>query len=317
MKKYSLLLPLIIVLLLSACSGTNTTEEAAAQENDTPRLTENYSDALSVQEQLIVGTLNLEETDMAVDETEAQTLLPLWRALQSLQNSDTTAAAELTAVINQIQDNMTPEQITAIAEMQLTADDIQTALQNAGGAFAFRGVNSDGANATTDGGNGSEFRGGGPPDGIVIAPGGGPPGDGAFGGGPGGFGGNADPNAIETRRAQFESGDFGANTGNFLINPLITLLEVRAGEREAPVPGEGGFFRGGLMGQVMDEVTAETGLTIEEIQAQQADGKSLSEIIEANGGDVEAIKATLMDSLSDTQLPEGQSLEDILNNIFG
>jgi hypothetical protein len=320
MKKYILLFSLIGIFLFSACTGGGIEEESATQADSTVTLTEDYSEALSVEEQLIIGTLNLEETDLAVDEAQAQTLLPLWRALQSLENSETTAAAELTAVVNQIQSNMTPEQVQAIAAMELATDDIQSAIQNAGTAFGFRGGNAVGGDGDTAGGFG--VQGGAPPEGFAVSPGGGgfggPPGGGGFGG-PGGGGvdgGSADPDALATRQAAFAEGDAQAQVGRFLITPLITLLEIRAGEREAPEPGEGGFLRGGFMGQVFEVITAETGLTIEEIQAQQAEGSSLAEIIEANGGDVEAVTAALEEAMADFELPEEQSLEELIDNIL-
>ncbi|MFZ0545854.1 MAG: hypothetical protein WAM60_10480 [Candidatus Promineifilaceae bacterium] len=164
---------------------------------------------------------------------------------------------------------------------------------------------------------GGGFAGGVPGGGGFVGGGfaGGPP-DGGFGS-PGGFGGgNADPDAIATRQATFADGNFDGQSGSFLINPLITLLEIRAGEREAQVPGQGGFFGGGFTEQVIEAVTAETSLTTEEIQAQQADGSTLTEIIEAKGGDVDTVKAALEESLSGTEIPEGQTLEGIIDNIL-
>ncbi len=304
MKKYILLISLFGTFLLAACNG-GVIEEAAAQTDSSSRLTENYDDALSVQEQLIIGTFNLEETEMAVDEAQAQTLLPLWRALQSLTNSAATADAELTAVVNQIQDNMNPEQIEAIAAMQLTADDIQTAVQNNGLRLRGGGPGNEdgGANAAAipRGGFGGQAGGGF----------GGPPGDGIGGRA------NADPGAQATRQAVLGEEGIEGQLGNALINPLVILLEVRAGEREAPEPDENGFARGGLFAQAIEIIAEETGLTTEEIQAETVEGSTLSEIIKANGGDVETIRAALVNAMTDIELPEDSSLEELIDNILG
>jgi hypothetical protein len=106
----SLLVIGLLVVGLSAACGGGEGETAVSPSTDSPRLTADYADALPVQSQLAVGMLQLEETDLAVDEALAAEILPLWRALQSLSNSYTTAEAEITAVLNQIQDTMQPAQ---------------------------------------------------------------------------------------------------------------------------------------------------------------------------------------------------------------
>ena len=120
-KKVYFIGALLLILLLAACSSpTVSTADDDGIDSDsgpeqlqtlTARLSDDYGDALSVQGQLALGTLQLEETELAVDEALAAELLPLWRAAQSLANSDTAADAEVKAVINQIQDTMTPEQV--------------------------------------------------------------------------------------------------------------------------------------------------------------------------------------------------------------
>ena len=158
-----LILLLIVGLLLVACGG-NTAVSTPSGLNNT------YENALSVQGQLALGTIRLAETELAVDETQAADLLPLWRALQSLSTNDTTAVAELNAVVNQIQDGLTAEQIQAIAAMSLTSDDIAALMQD--GLAGNMGVVSSGQNndsssvmvGPADGGPpvGGDFAGGAP-----------------------------------------------------------------------------------------------------------------------------------------------------------
>jgi hypothetical protein len=87
-------------------------------------LNTDYEDATSLRNQLAFGTLELEGTSNQVTPEHAKTLLPLWQAIVALSGSETTAEAELTAVQNQIAEAMTPEQLAAIAAMQLTNADL-------------------------------------------------------------------------------------------------------------------------------------------------------------------------------------------------
>jgi hypothetical protein len=304
MKKWMILpLAIIALLVLSACNsaaepgaGAETTGETArepqtAEESGNIRLVAASADDLSVQGQLALGTLQLEDTDLAVDEALAGDLLPLWQALQSLGNSDVTAEAELAAVVNQIQDTMDPAQIQAIAAMELTEERLNTMLEE--GELAFGG-NFRGAGAPGDrgdgpgGGGGGNFNFGGPP-------GGGPGGGGFFRGGPGGGFGNLSEDDIATRQAQFEEGDFAAVfQGRILTGAVIRLLQERTGE----APDQ---TRGGLFNTVFTIVGEETGLSPQEVREQLSAETTLSEIIEANGGDLEAVRAALIEAFG--QLP--------------
>jgi hypothetical protein len=84
---------------------------------------------LDASDQLALGTMRLEGTEQAVTPEQAATLLPLWQAIQggSLQSD-----AEMNAVVSQIEATMTPEQVAAIAAMQLTQEDWQAWMQEQG-----------------------------------------------------------------------------------------------------------------------------------------------------------------------------------------
>jgi hypothetical protein len=276
-------------------------------------LAEDYGDALSVQGQLALGTVRLEETEWAVSEAQAAELLPLWRALQSLSNSDTTAAAELEAVVDQIQETMTPEQVEAIAAMALTTETL-TALMESGelgppgmgpNMMVMEGEGGPaGASFSVEGPAGG-FAGGGPPGGggggpvvFEIGPGGPPPG-GAAGAGPDMmFSGEMSEEDMATRQAAFEGGDFQER---LLMGLTIRLLAEKTGE-VIEMPGAA------IADTVWQVVSEATGLSVEELQAQTAEGQTLAEIIEANGGDVAAVQERLAAALEEV-LPEDSPID--------
>jgi len=78
MKSWVIVIGLALVLALGACSATGA--ETAADSPTT------LSDGdLSAASQLALGTLQLEDSEQTVDESQAATLLPLWQAYQSLR----------------------------------------------------------------------------------------------------------------------------------------------------------------------------------------------------------------------------------------
>jgi hypothetical protein len=136
--KHSLLITLILALALTACATPTTSAPfvdatpvapvVSVDSTPTPfaaaYLSIEYTDAASLRNQLAFGALKLEGTASAVTLEQAKTLLPLWQAIVALSGSETTAEAELTAVQNQIAEAMTPEQLQAIAAMQITNADL-------------------------------------------------------------------------------------------------------------------------------------------------------------------------------------------------
>ena len=222
MKKLSVLI--IVVLLLSAC-GSKTTEidgeeniegQAGNSEADRERLSMDFTDdALSPALQLVVGTLILEDTDLAVDAELAETLVPYWKLYITLTESDTTAPEELDAIINEIQLLMTPDQVNYIAGLELIQEDMMTMIDELG---IFEDLRADGS------GDGSGAT---RPEGLPegTRPGGGQ------GGGRGVEG--MDPELVATMQAQREEDGGGSFRNNRFIIPLvdelISLLEEKAG----------------------------------------------------------------------------------------
>lgn len=316
MKKWILvsLWGMIISAVLASCGGDTApaagepalggdssmgTGSVSAVVDRTPAsgavLSTNYQDALPIETQLAFGTMQLEETDLAVTMEQAGELLPYWRVLQTLSQSDSAAEAEIDAVNKQIQNGMTDEQIAAIAAMTLTEAKLQTMLEE--GVIGFgRGFGQGAASGETGGG----FRGGGLVGGQL---GGGP------GGGPGGLGG--DPAAFETRQAELEaSGESPISVliGRASAGMVVRLLETKTGE--APTGGFGGF------GAALTAASELSGLSEEELGAAMAEGQTLGEVLEANGISVAEAKTELMDALADVSLPEDQALESWIDGLL-
>lgn len=138
--KRLILIIFMVPLLLAACSTTPSTSSGtdssaaiapASNQDVTPQpsgeealstevITTDYDDATSVRNQLAFGTMKLDGTAQAVTAEQAKTLLPLWQAMSALSGNTSTVPEELNAVQNQIFASMTPEQLQAIADLQIT-----------------------------------------------------------------------------------------------------------------------------------------------------------------------------------------------------
>ena len=229
------------VALLAACGGSEPTqavEEVVSSSYTSEVLDTSYDGALSVSNQLMLGTLLLEETEHAVTPDQAKTLLPLW---QALQGGGVTIQKEIDAVLKQIEAAMTSEQLQAIAAMQLTLEDLQAWMEEQGMGGGAPGAGPGGGGDMSD-----EEREAARATAQASGSGGMPPGGGEM------------PPEMATRRAEFESmtdeereaaratmqagGGFpgggpggapggapGGRQANFLLRPLIELLEERKG----------------------------------------------------------------------------------------
>ena len=124
----SFVIVLSLAVLVAACGGAPAAAQPRRRRPGQPSarggssggLVEDYPDALSVRNQLALGTLRLEGTANAVTAAQAAKLLPLWQALKTLSASSTSATEEVTAVQNQISAAMDPAQVSAIAGLKLT-----------------------------------------------------------------------------------------------------------------------------------------------------------------------------------------------------
>lgn len=301
---WRVLIGLLVIMTLVGCgtanSDTRSDEQVSTETSQGVHLRDDYADALSIQGQLAVGTLLLEETELVVDEAMAAELLPLWRAAQSLINSDTAAVLEIEAVYNQIQDSMTPDQISTIAEMELTEETLTTMMEEGElslGQGGFTGGRGEGT------GRGEVFI---IPEGG-FGPGGGFPG-GAPGEGPGGgFPEGLDPEAMATRQAQFAGNDQGSFQERGLIMAVILTLELKTGEVFEDRPTR-------PFDVVYSVIAEATGLSLEEIQVKTAEGVTLAEIVETSGSDLEEVRSSLIKALGDLPNAADWDLEQLTSD---
>jgi hypothetical protein len=132
MKKWMVVSIVIgLVLAMSACGGSQNSSTAATA-----------STALSQEGKLLVGTLKLESTSLAVSSTQAEQLLPLWETMQSLASSGTAASQEVDAVVSQIESTMSAEQISSITSMNLTQQDLAAVVVDTGASSTISGTAS-------------------------------------------------------------------------------------------------------------------------------------------------------------------------------
>ena len=219
-KKQLGILLMVVFLLLSACSSNsseltdsglspNTGQSDDGLNNDSAELTDDYAeDALSIAQQLTLGSLLLEETDLAVDAEQASDLVPYWKLYKSLLESDTTAPEELESILKEIQEIMTAEQVNYIANLQLNQETMMTLVNELG----IIDLTRDGPG---EGGTGF-VRPEGLPDGVRP------------GGGQGGGDGTIDPELMATKQAERAAAGGGRQSNRLtipLVEALISLLE--------------------------------------------------------------------------------------------
>jgi hypothetical protein len=212
MVRRAMVIGLVVVLavILVACGGTQAETTTAGSQATQPTGGQQFDiGQMPLSARLPMGTLMLEQTEYAVTPQQAQELLPLWQMVRALQESGTASQVESDAVLKQIQDAMTPEQLTAIEEMD--PEDMRTLMQDLG-----MGRRAD---DTED--DDSDWRGG-PRDmgGGMM-----PPGGGEMGGMPGGPMGGGEAQGTPGA-GQGMMGGFGTA----FIEQVIELLEARAAE---------------------------------------------------------------------------------------
>ena len=118
----------LLPLALAACGETSDAESDNSQAippGAVIELADTFDDALTIKNQLLLGTLRLEENGQAVLAQQKEELLLLWKAFAALTSSGIAAPEETEALQNQISSAMTPEQIRAIATLHLTNADLQ------------------------------------------------------------------------------------------------------------------------------------------------------------------------------------------------
>jgi hypothetical protein len=79
-----------------------------------------------------MGPMNLDGTDNVLSTDQAKKILPLWQALRSSINTGGSGTAELGALVLQIEEELTADQVTAINAMRLTRTDMRNWAQAQG-----------------------------------------------------------------------------------------------------------------------------------------------------------------------------------------
>jgi len=121
MKKYWFLLSIFVYALLgAACAPTASTSSTEPTSLAGVYLNTEYADAANLRNQLAFGTIKLADTTVPINLEQAQSLIPLWQGIIALTGDSTTASEELIAIQDQITKILTTEQLTVIAEMQIT-----------------------------------------------------------------------------------------------------------------------------------------------------------------------------------------------------
>ena len=127
MKRIYLLFLAILLVALVGCSKSSETPAMPEGDQAADRFGSGEIDPVN---QMALGTLKLEGTEHAVTPTQAAQLSPLW---QMMAGGSLQGEAERQAVLRQIESEMTDAQRSAIKEMQLTAADLRTWMQDQGG----------------------------------------------------------------------------------------------------------------------------------------------------------------------------------------
>ncbi|MGD8814080.1 MAG: hypothetical protein PVI78_06345 [Anaerolineales bacterium] len=230
---------LLISLMLTACGEQaddgSTVVETPMGDSNSP-----INDAMNLElsiNDLLLGTLMLEDTDLAIDPEMASQLLPLWQAARAIYTSDTSAAEEREAILNQIAEVMIADRLAAIKAMDLNSETMVQTMSE-----WMREVYPEGF-PFVDGMEGFRFEGElpegfpDPPEGMPEGFSGFRPGQG-FGGGPGlgegsgdgfgpGMGQGLDPEAQATLQAERGSRG-GRQTNPFMFEIIIEFLQERA-----------------------------------------------------------------------------------------
>ncbi|MBI9049860.1 MAG: hypothetical protein JEZ00_10595 [Anaerolineaceae bacterium] len=257
MKKIWILITLM-TLLLSACStanvnigqienaGTDTEAVSAPDVVDTAdQDTSNNQDTSTNGElpeiaTILLGSFLLEDTENAITSEQAAALLPLWKGLNVLQNSETVTNQELEGLYAQIAAAMTTDQMAQINNMDISFDTMGTVMESLGLGAGRTGGPGEGGfadlteeqiatmQAEREENGGGDFQGpggrqGGRPDGggdaSMMA--GGPDGDAAM---LRGATTDSEGNILPE-----QAGDPSLRMMNRLFEPLIELLQSKIG----------------------------------------------------------------------------------------
>jgi hypothetical protein len=205
MKKLLVFTLIAVLLGLAACSSTSTETPVSSTSTDLP-----------IETQLALGTLKLAGTEQDVSAKQAEELVVYWQVYLELSQSETSAQAEMDGLVTQIRETMTDEQMQAITDMEITAEDVLTSIQGMAAVSSNAGDSTVSVPSSSSG-----IPAGGPP-----ADGGAPPDGGAM---PSDMGASAPASGVEQSQAADTGAGLAGITGvpSALIDALVQSLQER------------------------------------------------------------------------------------------
>lgn len=116
----------LAALVLGGCGGgAPAAGQPVAATPSASGLDTGYEGALPLRNQLLLGTLRLDESDQPLSVAQAAALLPLWQGLRGAMNSGASAQAEIDALLRQIESNLTAGQLATIRGWKLSQTDLR------------------------------------------------------------------------------------------------------------------------------------------------------------------------------------------------
>jgi hypothetical protein len=149
--------------VIESAPTEDTVPQVVSQPATVPaELNTTFENAVSIEQQLIFGALKLEGTNLAVSKEQAAILVPLYTNLKTIVESMMPAQgaqgdpastqpqavsaeiqAQVDTIIKDILTAMTPEQIKAISDMQITREIAQTIMTEKGISMGRHGQNGE------------------------------------------------------------------------------------------------------------------------------------------------------------------------------
>jgi len=144
----------LAAMLLAACGGASAPQAGSASASAAAgtSLDTSYPNALPVRNQLLLGTLRLDESAQPLSAAQAATLLPLWQGIRGTMNSGAAAQAETDALLKQIEAGLSAGQLAAIRGWKLTQADLQAWASSQGIATASGNAPGSGGGSGAPGG---------------------------------------------------------------------------------------------------------------------------------------------------------------------
>ena len=115
---------IFMLVLLSACSSLTAVAAPAVDTTGAAAATK-----ASIVDDLGIGIIKLEDSAMQVSADQANNMLLLWKGVKLLSNDKSASTIELAALYEQIQENLTADQVAAIRQISWTQQEIDVVMQ--------------------------------------------------------------------------------------------------------------------------------------------------------------------------------------------